>query len=288
VFASDTATFKIFRDYLIANNCEKFFTHQLREEQLTKIVLHGMYDMELSDLKELLNEVGIKPTEIKKMSIHQKRYSDHCLYLLLFNKSEKVKISTLRETLSLNYVRVRWEYFQNRRLGPIQCTNCMSYGHGSKYCHLDPICIRCANNHASKDCPHLVDPVTNAQREKIPDNLVKCGLCGQNHTANYTDCVKRVEFMERQERYRRKTQRRQPPIGQQPPQYFQNAPQLSNFHLPNNNNAPRESSVNDLFSAHEIMPILSELMNALQGARSKQQQFLVIAEMAVKYCYGRN
>jgi hypothetical protein len=190
--------FKMLRNSLQAGNA-KFFTHLLREDQMTKVVLHGLYDMEINELKALLNELDINPSDIKKMSIRKQKYHDHCLYLLYFPKQNaKILISNLNETTSINYVRIKWELFNHKRKGPIQCNRCMQYGHGGKFCHLDPICIRCGDSHESKNCPHLRIPNSNELRDKIPNEVIRCGLCGQNHTANYSRCEQRIAFIRRQ------------------------------------------------------------------------------------------
>jgi hypothetical protein len=270
----------------------KFFTHELRENQLTKIVLHGMYDMETSDLKLLLNELEIYPSDIKKMTIKNKRFDDHSLYLLYFSKLDKIKVANLRETNVINCIKVRWEYFDNKRRGPIQCNRCMQFGHGGKLCFLDPVCIRCGGSHASKECPHLYDPITKQLRERISAEHVKCGLCGQNHTANYAKCLKRKEFEQRQNNYRSKTQR----VNHQ--RQFQPAPQLNDFNFPQmaqsskpawSNQAPQvqpPQPSQDLFEPGELLNILRELMSSLRTATTREQQINALGQIVIKYCYN--
>jgi hypothetical protein len=294
VFSANIDKYRLLKCELEKNNC-KFFTYQLREEQTTKIVLHGLFDMPIDDLQKCLEEVGVKPLKIKKMNIHQKKYSDHCLYLLYFLKSDQVKISRLREIPAICSVKVRWQYYSNKREGPIQCSNCMSLGHGGANCFLNPVCIRCAKDHKSVDCPLLNDPITGAPRPRIPDDQVKCGLCGQNHPANYRQCVKRLEFVQRQTRYRAHTQRQQPQT-----RAFVNAPQLAAFNFPALNpraraerfeqaNQPQNSNQwtrheNELFSPTQLMSIFKELMAAISQARTKMEQISALGEIAIKYC----
>lgn len=57
-----------------------------------------------------------------------------------------------------------------------QCYNCQKWNHSSEVCHLDPICVKCAGGHNSKECPQ--------GRTAFP----KCSNCGQQHTANYGGC----------------------------------------------------------------------------------------------------
>lgn len=302
VFASDTESHKLLREHLTANQL-KFQTHLLREEQTTKIVLHGLHNMELSVLKNELSRFTIFPADIKIMNTRKKNYDDHCVYLLYFSKASKVRISDLREIRALCYTRVKWEYYQNRRRGPIQCSNCMQFGHGGKNCFLDPTCIRCGECHKSSDCPLITefDPVTQKLNKltRIPDEKLKCGLCGKNHTANSKHCEKRKQFIERQQKYRTKNQKR-PQFDK--PHVFQNAPELNNFNFPSlprtphnqrlyNNPRPfqndaQQNNKNDLFSPNELMEIFVEMMSVFKAARTRQDQMLSLAQLLFKHCYG--
>lgn len=306
VFASDTANHILLREHLKA--CQvKFQTHALREEQMTKVVLHGLHSMELSVLKDELSRLEIFPAEIKTLAIRKKLNDDHCVYLLYFSKSSKIKLSELRETAAICYTRVRWEYYRNRRKGPIQCNNCMQYGHGGKYCFLDPLCIRCGESHKSASCPMIttIDPVTLKLQHvnRIPDEQLKCGLCGQNHTANSIKCEKRNEFIQRQQKYRSKTQRRPQDRRAQnfTRQTFMNAPQLTDFNFPQLNqpttnerawNNPKfppshqqsQQASHNLFNQNELLSIFRELMQSLSNAKSQQEQIWALGEIVIKYC----
>ena len=292
----------------------QFFTHQRREEQTTKIVLHGLFKMSNEEILESLAEFNVKPSKVVNLSIRQQKFSDHAVYLLHFPKSQNMKISALRENVkAIQQVRVRWEYYKNRRQGPIQCSNCMQYGHGKSLCFLNPICVSCGGDHASNACTQrtkvITDEATKTTRKVVPDELVKCGLCGQNHTANFRNCSKRQEFITRQNVFRQRTQRRHAPFQQQN-HGFTTAPELNNFpalkstRLQNfeyvhnqttplryefSQNQPSTSQIasEDLFSATELMEIFLELSAVAQRATSKQQQLIEISKIVTKYCNGR-
>lgn len=294
VYSANTDMYNVLKSEL-QKAAIQFFTYQLREEQTTKIVLHGLFKMPEEELIAHLNEAGVHPIKVKQMKIHQKRYDDHCLYLLYFLKNEKIKISMLREIPAVCHVKVRWQYYTSKRTGPMQCSNCMIYGHGGNNCYLKPMCIRCGLSHKSSDCQLLVDPATNQPRERIPDDMLKCGLCGQNHSANFSRCPKRIEFMERQQRHRPQPPRRQ----QQSTSAFVHAPQLENFNFPSINPRARANqaeqnqsrrpimSDDELFSPTELMSIFKELMAAISQARSKTEQISALGEIAIKYCHTR-
>ena len=39
---------------------------------------------------------------------------------------------------------IKGDFFHTNKTGPIQCGNCMKFGHGAENCWMDPKCIRCA------------------------------------------------------------------------------------------------------------------------------------------------
>jgi hypothetical protein len=312
VIATSTAAHKFLRGKLEQDANAKFFTHQLREDQKTKIVLHGLYDMEVDELKQLLNDLDVNPVDIKKMNIRQKRYDDHTLYLIYFNKSDKVRVQSLQsEVPVINFIRVRWEYFQNRR-DVIQCNRCLQFGHGGRNCFLDPSCIRCGESHASANCPHLIDPQTNETRKFIPQEKVKCGLCGQNHTANYGNCEMRKAFINRQKEYKGTAQRKSPRQHHTTSARFQDAPELNRFNFPSlvqtsgpawsnprtpqmpsqmhqqhrNQNSNFMNKRTELFSPSELTAITAELMQVMGRAKSPEDQIIAITQIVSKHIYG--
>lgn len=293
VYAANTDRYNVLKNELKAAEI-KFFTYQLRDEQMTKIVLHGLFRMTEDELKFHLDEAGVKPVKIKTMNIHQQRYTDHALYLLYFLKSENIKISNLRQIPAICHVKVRWQYYQNRRNGPMQCSRCMQYGHGGQNCFLTPVCIRCAGPHLSNQCGLLTDPATKQARTRIPNDMLRCGLCDQNHSANFSGCVKRQEFLDRQRRYRTRTQ----PQAQRPvSNAFTHAPELDNFNFPSLVPQNRASQFqpastpqiapggDNLFTPNELMQIFSELMASMSQCRNKMEQISALGQIVIKYCH---
>jgi hypothetical protein len=277
---------------IFQNKGLKFFTHARREEQLSKFVLHGYINVPETTLISQLKELELDPANVKKMSVKQKKHSDHSVYLIYFNKSSNIKISQLREIKAIENVIVKWEYYSNRRSGPIQCSNCMSFGHGGINCFLLPRCIRCSLPHKSIECPKLFNERKMQTRTRIPDNELKCVNCGQNHAANYSKCEKRLEFMERQTKHRAKIQNHP-----QESKQFKPAPQLNNFQFPRlspqgatgpsvNFNRPQVTAAHsnrDLFTPTELMAIFKEMMFKMQKAASKLDQINVLSEIVLKY-----
>jgi hypothetical protein len=304
VFSTNDKVHKLI-DEKLKEEKKKYFTHLSKDQQTTKIVLHGLYKMEEAELQAKLNDEGFQPSKVKIMKIKAPKHNDHCVYLLHFPKNLKVKISDLRQKIkAIDQVIVRWEYFKNKRTGPIQCTNCMQFGHGSQCCFLDPMCVRCGGKHPSKECELLKDPTTNEIRKRIDDAQLKCGLCGQNHAATYKNCQKRQDFISQQQLYRERTQRRnrQSNRQQQQPyqrqQHFIPAPQLNDFNFPPLHNTPRPGPTpipqqqqqtnqdNDLFTPLEIFEIYKELSFAIRNAKTKHAQLDALMNVFFKFNNG--
>ena len=76
---------------------------------------------------------------------------------------------------------VKWEKYKNSR--PIrQCFNCQFFGHSSTFCGTPPKCVKCDQQHATKDCSK-------------PDNSPpKCTNCGGDHPANFTGCPQYIHL----------------------------------------------------------------------------------------------
>lgn len=291
VFPINDIAFKQMK-HLFDVQATHYYTHALREEQLSKFVLHGYINVDESVLISQLKELNLEPAKVKKMSIKQKKHYDHSVYLIYFNKSSNIKIAQLREIKAIENVIVKWEYYSNRRTGPIQCSNCMSFGHGGQNCFLLPRCIRCAQNHKSIDCPKLFNEKKMQTRTRIPENELKCVNCGQNHAANYSKCEKRIQFAERQQQHRAKVQNHFPKSHQ-----FMPAPQLNDFQFPrlspqsatrpsvsNNRSQVSDAHSNlELFTPTEMMAIFKEMISKMQGAKSKFEQINVMGEIVIKY-----
>lgn len=83
-----------------------------------------------------------------------------------------------------------WEYFQ--------CYRCQRLGHSHQTCHLDPICVKCAE-------PHLTSRCTKKTRLQP----AKCANCGKYHPKNYKDCITCQNLKTSREANRYKTNERQ-------------------------------------------------------------------------------
>jgi arsenate reductase-like glutaredoxin family protein len=290
-------------------NKKAFFTHSLKEDQLSKFVLSGLHKMTDDEVKQAVSQAGKTPTLVKTMRTRVQN-TNHALYLIFFLKKDKVKLRDLQEISVVNYMRVRWSNYENKRAGPSQCANCQRFGHGSTHCHANPRCIRCAENHASKDCPLIKGP-NGESLKRIDTALLVCVQCGLQHAANFSNCRKRIEFIKSRQTVTSKT--KQGHLTKSANKFrFENALQLNEVNFPN---IPSQSSSKPAWShatsqplpqsqpqraprvqdpkvsgekslpmnIDEMFSVYSEMVEILTVARTRQDQISALMKLALKF-----
>lgn len=177
----------------------EFHTYAGEAEKEKKFVIRGLPPIEISEIHEEIKAHGLTASKISKMKTGKDAPDGHPLYYVSFKHTEKVgQINNIRYICS---VRVKWERYKNKRR-LTQCYCCQGFGHGASFCYNTPRCVRCAENHLTKNCK---------KQEGTPP---ECANCHQNHAANSTDCAaykKRIELID-------KKKNRAAPPRQQPPQ----------------------------------------------------------------------
>ncbi|KAG5670078.1 hypothetical protein PVAND_000363 [Polypedilum vanderplanki] len=176
VFVSTNSDFVKIQESF-AKNSFHYYTHQLREEQLSKFVIHGLPKLETDIIKQALESAKLNPVTIKDLNIKKKNYDEHLFYLVSFYKKENITLIDLQDVKAINHIRISWQNFRHTRKGPTQCMNCLRFGHGTANCHLISRCIRCAGDHKSKECP-LIQVPDGETLSKIATTKLKCALCG--------------------------------------------------------------------------------------------------------------
>lgn len=98
----------------------------------------------------------------------------------LITTSENNQIKDLKNNAEMDRIKILWEDYV--RKNPItQCYNCQQLGHGCNNCGKTPRCLKCAQNHITKECP--IKERSEENRSKL-----KCANCGGPHPANYRNC----------------------------------------------------------------------------------------------------
>lgn len=127
-----------------------------RGQQATKMLLHGLPDMETRTLLQELKANGLKSMQFFKMTRHDKsqKYRDQ-LYLaryLVHLEKKSTCLKDLHTIRSLCYMVEKWETYKLAHRDVTQCSDCLMFGHGTKNCHMTKRCNKCDNTQNSSTC----------------------------------------------------------------------------------------------------------------------------------------
>ncbi|UYV78030.1 FHDC1 [Cordylochernes scorpioides] len=151
--AKNISDFKKIREYVQKNNGG--YSYRLQEEKPLKVVLKGVTTAyKTEDIAIKLETMGFAETSVKRL---HRQSTKRPMNLVL-----KIAVESFRTTNRVT-----------------QCFNCQGFGHGQLNCFLKPKCVKCAEEHHSKDCPR--------KSRQLPP---KCANCEEAHTANYRRCPK--------------------------------------------------------------------------------------------------
>lgn len=302
-----------------------FYSHDLPEDKVAKVVLIGLDKMEPKELTGLIKQAGFDPVDIKVMTPKKARYTDHVNYLVYF-KRDSTDLKKLYKTKVLNHTVIRWEPYRSNRATPTQCRRCQRPGHGTRHCEMPPRCMYCPGEHLSSKCTAIkmaydvakakeqATGVTNPAPKLIDDFKPTCCNCKGNHLASDPGCPEWKRFQEIQAGIAQKNQRqankrfnyKQDEFPQtlnsrsQPQQHIRTTPALTSHQRPTYSQVASTSFIaqqqpnalndgdcsEDLFSFTEINSLINEMMTSLSKCKSKADQFQVISHLALKYVYG--
>ncbi|GFY02720.1 nucleic-acid-binding protein from transposon X-element [Trichonephila clavipes] len=150
-----------------------FYTFTPKHERPIKIVLKGLprntktteIHSDLLDLSFTINKVTQITGNITKQLLP-------VFIISLPRNPTNDKIFDLKK---LSYISITVEGFESR--GITQCFQCNQFNHTAEHCHLTPKCLKCGEEHQTKDC----------QIKKLDTPFcVNCQAHG--HMANYSKC----------------------------------------------------------------------------------------------------
>lgn len=301
IFVSTNEEHLTLKNALDANKFD-FFTFSLEEQRTTKLVLYGLPDLNLDELKnELKSFAKLEPSNITKMHIRRERYSGQCNYLLYFPKSQGIRLLQVRQQVRgiLGYL-VRWEYYTPRKANITQCGRCQAFGHASQNCRLQVKCLKCSKSHQSSSCP-LNDPGTG----RVPDESLKCVHCGGNHSARHKDCPSRIKFLQIREQVRQRNKPKNnfnfqnistinnefPGLQNNPNSMHRNTNHIFSTTFSEtlrNANSSYVETTGNLFSKEECWKIFCNFMNAINKCKTKAEQIYTIGELIFKSLLDTN
>lgn len=277
--------FKAVQEFLRQMKAE-YFTHDISATKPFKVVLRGLPDMELNELKKELISNGLKVEEVFKMVRHNKtiKYRDQ-LFLLHLTRGS-ITLHEVKTITALFNIIVQWERYKPIHRDVTQCSNCLNFGHGTKNCHIKSRCMKCAGAHPTSDC---------LDEETVQ---VKCLNCESDHPTNSRSCPKRAEFI----RIRKEVSNRQRTSNKKSaqPELAPNRPMLQN--LPSHPTPPfggvnsqppgflsyaqvtSMPPASGLYSMEQLATLFMELDRQTKACRTSQEQIAVM--MTFYYRHG--
>jgi hypothetical protein len=169
---------------------------------------------------------------------------------------------------------IRWEKFKNSQPDR-QCFNCQSFGHSSNFCGQPPKCVKCDQQHASRDCT------------KPTSSPPKCVNCGGEHPANFTGCpqyllqlnhTQRINYQ--QQRQARSTKTTNPPFQHQQSQFpTLKTPQSSSPHQQTWAQVATRTSTN---TTHQPMSSVFESIRSIMTMFDLQKLCTQMRLLAIK------
>lgn len=153
----------------------EYYTFKPKDQRGFRVILRNMHHS--TDKEEIKKELAAYGHDVT--NIHNILQAETKKPLPLFSIEIKASANNkeIYSITKLMHCKIVFEPPHQKRTLP-QCTNCQKYGHTKNFCNKSPVCVKCAGNHKTLDCPN-----------KENNNNIKCALCGENHTANYKGCM---------------------------------------------------------------------------------------------------
>ena len=279
-------SFNKIKSILVENDCQ-FFTHDQKADKMFKAVIYGLDRKSGEEVKTELNSLGFKCIDVKCVTKNYDGGYTDTIYIVNFENGS-VKLFELRtKCKSLFRTIIKWDYQRKLKNKPVQCRNCQMYGHGERGCNIKSMCGFCAGKHRTDECKNS---------EKL-----KCANCNGNHKSSDISCPNRESYLEIRNKISFNKVRQNPPTLHKR-QFSYNAsnfPQLPiscSQNITSSPSGPTQKSQwssssgrapsSNLFTEQEFAELTFEMISKLKECSSKEQQFNVIAQLAIKYLYS--
>lgn len=285
VFTGSPGDFGKLKAHLKSKNVN-YYTHASAADRMTKFVVYGLLEStDLAQIKFALASASLNPADIKKLSVKNPRYKDQATFLIYFKREDKVSLQKLQQVKAIDHLIVNFRSYSRNFVGPTQCSNCLHFGHGKKNCNLTPRCIRCGEKHSASNCQLVINK--KDPKSTIPKEKVKCANCGGGHTANFSRCPARLNFVTMKQAVQ-KSKPQKPHVATVSNQQF------SKQTRPENSWAdivarPRPSpcSPNSQLSPEECLEVFDYFVTLCDQGLTIQQQIRAIAQFTFTFMYNR-
>lgn len=130
--------------------------------------------------------------KIKAKIIYKLKNTARPLYMVVLNSTYRLK-QLQQEIKYMDYTKITWDRYTNKKL-IIQCHRCQQWGHATTNCCRQPKCLKCAQEHLTKEC------------RKTKDTPARCTNCEGPHPANYAQCPVYLRKLQQREKIARQHQ----------------------------------------------------------------------------------
>ena len=154
-------------------NQSSWYSYEDKQNRPIKVILKRLHPSCLVDqIKDDLLQRNFKILEVTQLFKRNVK-TPLPIFMLSFDKDEDIK--KIYEIKDMLHMKVEIEALRKSKLIP-QCKRCQQFGLTQNYCQKTTRCVKCAENHMTKDC--------KKPKEKNPT----CVNCGDPHPANYRGC----------------------------------------------------------------------------------------------------
>ncbi|GFU99383.1 nucleic-acid-binding protein from transposon X-element [Trichonephila clavipes] len=150
-----------------------FYSFTPKHERPIKVVIKGLpRTTKTAEIQSDLHDLGFTINKVTQLTGNITKQLLSVFTISLPRNDYNMSIFNLK---TLGYLSITVEGFESR--GVIQCFQCNQFNHTAEHCHLTPKCLKCGENHQTRDC-----------QIKMLDTryCVNCKVHG--HMANYSKC----------------------------------------------------------------------------------------------------
>ncbi|GFU93323.1 nucleic-acid-binding protein from transposon X-element [Trichonephila clavipes] len=150
-----------------------FYTFTPKNERPIKVVIKGLpRSTPTAEIQSDLLDLGYTINKVTQLTGN---ISKQLLPVFTISLPRNTFNDNIFKLKTLGYLSITVEGFESR--GVIQCFQCNQFNHTAEHCHLTPKCLKCGENHQTRDC--------QIKRLDTPF-CVNCKVPG--HMANYSKC----------------------------------------------------------------------------------------------------
>lgn len=161
-----------------------FLTYTRKDEKKSKVVIRGLPSYAEEQLANELESIGFEGVSVIKLKSKSSEGMPCPPFLVQLPAGSDIRKFRQIRYLCNCVVEIQ-KYKANSFMGT-QCFRCQGFGHTSSNCNMPPRCVKCKEAHSTRDC-----------LKKDRTEPAECCNCSEKHPANYMQCIKRQQYLEK-------------------------------------------------------------------------------------------